>query len=321
MSNALRYEPRVLVRRVERRNPTMLMLLAHGLASIVLVPSYALAAAAIGTPGMRFHIEAVDTALRLAAHGGKGLIAQAGRLALYPMDSTRYFEFDWAWSRLRRLRRVRAYLDVSSPRFLPLTYVRRFGVERAWFINPDRADLDTTRQWANALSLSRRCHFSAEPIESAALDGERFDAITSISVFEHIVDERPALENVRRLLAPGGSLLLTLPCTAAGYDQYRDYDEYNLARPDSEGRFFFQRFYDVSSLRERVLSILGEPSQMTVYGESEPGYFGRNAQQKMKGLPYPFWREGYMMGRHFQIYSSIDALPGEGVIALEFERA
>ena len=150
----------------------------------------------------------------------KGLIAQAGRLALYPMDSTRYFEFDWAWSRLRRLRRVRAYLDVSSPRFLPLTYVRRFGVERAWFINPDRADLDTTRQWANALSLSRRCHFSAEPIESAALDGERFDAITSISVFEHIVDERPALENVRRLLAPGGSLLLTLPCTAAGYDQY-----------------------------------------------------------------------------------------------------
>ena len=57
---------------------------------------------------------------------------------------------------------------------------------------------------------------------------------------------------------------------------------------------------------------------MTVYGEREPGYFGRNAQQKMRGLPYPFWREGYMMGRHFQIYPSIDALPGEGVVALEF---
>jgi hypothetical protein len=67
-----------------------------------------------------------------------------------------------------------------------------------------------------------------------------------------------------------------------------------------------------------VFSILGEPRQMTVYGESEPGYFGRNAQQKMKGLPYPFWREGYMMGRHFRTYPSIDALPGEGVAALEF---
>jgi SAM-dependent methyltransferase len=313
-----RYEPRVLVHRVELRKPSALTLLMHGLASLVLVPSYALAAAAIGTPGMRFHLEAVDAALRLVARGGTGLVAQAGRLALYPMDSTRYFEFDWVWSRLQRLRRVRTYLDVSSPRFLPLTYVRRSDVEHAWFVNPDTADLSTTEQWAAALSLSNRCRFSPEPIESSALDGVRFDAITSVSVFEHIVDERPALENVRRLLGPGGSLLLTLPCTAAGYNQYRDYDEYNLAMPDSEGRFFFQRFYDASSLRERVFSILGEPSQMTVYGESEPGYFGRNAQQKMRGLPYPFWREGYMMGRHFQIYPSIDALPGEGVVALEF---
>ena len=67
-----------------------------------------------------------------------------------------------------------------------------------------------------------------------------------------------------------------------------------------------------------MFSILGEPRLMTVYGESEPGYFGRNAQQKMRGLPYPFWREGYMMGRHFRTYPSIDALPGEGVVALEF---
>ena len=188
-------------------------------------------------------------------------------------------------------------------------------------MNPDKADLSTTERWAAALSLSNRCRFSPDSIESSALGGERFDAITSISVFEHIVDERPALENVRRLLAPGGSLLLTLPCTAVGYNQYRDYDEYNLAGPDSEGRFFFQRFYDASSLRERVFSVLGEPSQTMVYGESEPGYFGRNAQQKMRGLPYPFWREGYMMGRHFQIYPSIDALPGEGVVALEFVNA
>ncbi len=318
MTEAPRYEPRVLVHRVELRKPSALTLLTHGLASIVLVPSYALAAAAIGTPGMRFHLEAVDAAVRLVACGGTGLIAQAGRLALYPMDSTRYFEFDWIWSRLRRLKRVRTYLDVSSPRFLPLTYVRRTDLECAWFVNPDTDDLATTERWAAALSLSNRCRFSSERIERFVSDEARFDAISSISVFEHIVDERPALENLRRLLTPGGSLLMTLPCTASGYDQYRDYDEYHLARPDAQGRFFFQRFYDASSLRERIFSVLGEPSDMTVYGESEPGYFGRNAQQKMRGLPYPFWREGYMMGRNFQLYPSIDALPGEGVVALEF---
>jgi hypothetical protein len=311
------YEPRTLVRRVEMRTPGALTLVAHGLASVVLVPSYALAATAIGTPGMRFHLEAVSTAVRLVTRGS-GLVAQAGRLALYPMDSTRYFEFGWVWSRLQRLSGVRTYLDISSPRLLPLSYVRRSDVERAWLVNPDSSDLETTRRWADALSLTGRCSFSDEPIESSRLDEGRFDAITSISVFEHIVNEGPALARVRSLLAPRGTLLLTLPCTAAGYDQFRDYDEYNLAKPDAQGRYFFQRFYDASSLRDRVFSILGEPRQMTVYGESEPGYFGRNAQQKMRGLPYPFWREGYMMGRHFRTYPSIDALPGEGVAALEF---
>jgi hypothetical protein len=259
----------------------------------------------------------VSAAIRLVTRGN-GLVAQAGRLALYPMDSTRYFEFDWVWSRLQRLGRVKNYLDISSPRLLPLSYVRRSDVEHAWFVNPDTSDLETTRRWADALSLSNRCGFSDVPIQSNQLDGQRFDAITSISVFEHIVNEGPALARVRSLLAPGGTLLLTLPCTAQGYDQFRDYDEYHLAKPDADGRYFFQRFYDAASLRDRVFSILGEPRQMTVYGESEPGYFGRNAQQKMRGLPYPFWREGYMMGRHFRAYPSIDALPGEGVVALEF---
>ena len=311
------YEPRVLVRRVEMRKPGALTLAIHALASVVLVPSYALAATAIGTPGMRFHLEAVSAAVRLVTRGN-GLVPQAGRLVLYPMDSTRYFEFDWVWSRLQRLKRVKNYLDISSPRLLPLSYVRRSDVERAWFVNPDTSDLETTRRWADALSLSDRCGFSDVPIESNKLSGQRFDAITSISVFEHIVNEGPALARVRSLLAPGGTLLLTLPCTAQGYDQFRDYDEYNLATPDAEGRYFFQRFYDGASLRDRVFSILGEPRLMTVYGESEPGYFGRNAQQKMRGLPYPFWRESYMMGRHFRTYPSIDALPGEGVVALEF---
>jgi hypothetical protein len=311
------YEPRVLVRRVERRMPTPLTLVTHGLASIVLVPSYALAAAAIGTPGVRFHLDAIDVAVRLVIRGGRKLVPHAGRLALYPMDSTRYFEFDWVWSRLRRLR-VRRYLDVSSPRLLPLTYVRRSDVRQACFLNPDRPDLATTEQWASALSLSGRCRFVAEPIESFSLDGAPFDAVTSISVFEHIADERPALAKVWSLLAPGGTLLLTLPCTAAGYDQFRDYDEYELTAPAADGRYFFQRFYDASSLRDRVFSVLGEPRQMVVYGEREPGFFGRNAQQKMRGLPYPFWREGYMMGRHFRNYPSIGGLPGEGVVALEF---
>jgi len=315
---APRYVPRRLIRRVEFRPPTPFTMATHALASVVMVPAYAAAATAIGTPGMRFHREALSVSLRLAMNGGSKLIRQAGRLALYPLDSTRYFEFDWVWSALMRLGHVRAYLDVSSPRFFPVSYARRSDVERAVLLNPDATDLATTEEWVAALSFSAKCRFRRQRVEDLDARDGLFDAITSISVFEHIVDERPALAALRRLLAPGGTALLTLPCAATGYDQYRDYDEYGLAAPDSEGRYFFQRFYDTASLRQRVLSVMGEPSRVVVYGEREPGFFGRNAEAKMRGLPYPFWREGYMMGRNFQIYPSIDDLPGEGVVALEF---
>lgn len=311
------YEPRVLIRRVPRRTPTTATLVAHALASVVLVPAYAAAAVAIGTPGMRFHREAIQMSLRLFVRGGRSLAAQAGRLALYPMDSTRYFEFDWVWSRLMRLGPVRSYLDISSPRLLPLCYARHSAVGRACLMNPDAADLSTSERWAAALSLQRKCRFLAAPVELAE-PGERFDVITSISVFEHTSNDTDALAAARRLLKPGGTFLLTLPCAASGYDQFRDYDEYGLSAPDVQGRYFFQRFYDEHSLGERVFSVLGEPRLMTVYGERQPGYFGRNAQQKMRGLPYPFWREPYMMGRHFQVYSSMADLPGEGVVAMEF---
>ena len=312
------YVPRRLIRRVEFRPPTPFTMATHGLASLVLIPAYAAAAAVIGTPGMRFHREAVAVAARLALRGGRTLRLQAGRLAIYPMDSTRYFEFDWAWSALMRLGRVNAYLDVSSPRLFPLCFARRSHVQRAVLLNPDAADMETTEAWASALGLAAKCRFLRQPVDDIDARDGSFDAITSISVFEHIADERRALAALRRLLKPGGTALLTLPCAATAYDQYRDYDEYGLAAPDAEGRYFFQRFYDTASLRERVLSVMGQPRRMVVYGEREPGFFGRNAEAKMRGLPYPFWREGYMMGRNFQIYPSIDELPGEGVVALEF---
>jgi SAM-dependent methyltransferase len=312
------YLPRRLVHRVDFRRPTPLTMATHALASLVLLPAYTVAATAIRTPGMRFHRDALGVAARLVAKGGTRRLAEASRLALYPMDSTRYFEFDWTWNALKRRGRVSAYLDISSPRLFPLCYARRSEVERAVLVNPDAADLAVTEAWVSALDISGKCRLRGEAVENLDPGDGRFDAITSISVFEHIADERAALEAVRRLLKPGGALLLTLPCAANGYDQYRDYDEYGLGSPDADGRYFFQRFYDLASLRERIFAMLGEPRQMVVYGEREPGFFGRNAEAKMRGLPYPFWREGYMMGRHFRTFPSIDALPGEGVVALEF---
>ena len=43
------------------------------------------------------------------------------------------------------------------------------------------------------------------------LDGERFDAVISSSVLEYLTDPRPALEEIARLLKPGGWTLFTVP--------------------------------------------------------------------------------------------------------------
>ncbi len=42
-------------------------------------------------------------------------------------------------------------------------------------------------------------------------DSESFDVITVLDVIEHIEDDGTALEDIRRLLAPGGRLLITVP--------------------------------------------------------------------------------------------------------------
>lgn len=312
------YEPRVLIKRVEQNAPTVRAIASHTLASALLGPAYVVRAALSGTPGMRFHVEGLDIARRLVMHAGTRALVQAGKLVVFPMDSTRYFEFDWVWNRLRRRPPAEHYLDVSSPRLLPLRYVRQRAVRRAVLINPDGRDLAVTRDCVAALGIADKCQLLERPIEQFDSGGDAFDAITSISVLEHIADERSALSTIWKLVKPGGVLLLTLPCTAAGYDQYRDFNEYNLVEPAVDGTYFFQRFYDERSLAERVYSVVGRPSSTAVYGERTPGFFGCNAERKMRGLPYPFWEEPLMMRDEFKLFPSIDALPGEGVIAMEF---
>src|SRR5688572_28021486 len=113
------YEQRPLIRRVERVAPTPGLVATHAIASAILGPVNAVRAALRGTPGMRFQIEAADVACRLALRGRREELVQAGKLLAFPMDSTRYFEFDWVWERLQQRPPAVRYLDVSSPRLLP----------------------------------------------------------------------------------------------------------------------------------------------------------------------------------------------------------
>ena len=55
------------------------------------------------------------------------------------------------------------------------------------------------------------------PDDDRAVAGERFDTVICLNVLEHVDDDRSALQAVRRLLAPGGRLVLLVPALQALY--------------------------------------------------------------------------------------------------------
>jgi len=236
------------------------------------------------------------------------------------MDSTRYFEFAYMWDALSKLS-IPRYFDVSSPRLFPIMVLLKKCELFAELLNPDAKDLTLTAHLVQALNLEKRCNLRECLISAAPFEPGSFDVITSISVVEHIPQDTEAVQKMWDLLKLGGRLLLTLPCAAQASEQYIDRDEYGLLIPDENGYFFFQRLYDQELLEDRIFSITGQPRRCVIYGEKSPGTLRRNLDRKRGDPHYPYWREPYMMGQDFSYFKELGELPGEGVIALEFEKS
>lgn len=295
--------------------------LAFGAAGLALSPAFLLLARLRGAPGLGFRGWYASLALRQLLLPGRHLpLHELYKLIVFPMDSVRYFEFQYVWDRVRKLS-VRSYLDVSSPRLLPLLLLRRRRDIEAVLLNPDRADLPITRKFAAAMGVQGRCTFSDSVIAEAPIAEGSRDLITCISVLEHIPRDREAVRKMWSLLQPGGRLLLTVPCAAKGAVEYTDRDKYGLLGTDAAGTVFWQRYYDWDLLGERIFAEIGQPAHVEIYGERARGAYARNVQQKMRyGWRYPGWREPYFMGSEFRHFDSLATLPGMGVIGMEFRK-
>ena len=287
------------------------------LKGILLSPLYLVMAHIAGAPGIGFH-------LRCVANGTSLLLTRRASLKtcysylFFPMDSTRYFEFHEVWKSAKGLAFTR-YLDVSSPRLMPLFLLKAAPGSTGVLINPDTSDLRATEKLANALGLKSRCEFFNGTLDNAGFTPGSFDLITCISVLEHIPHDKAVLNTMWSLLRPGGKLILTIPCMAQPLEQYISHNPYGLLNPGDDGYTFWQRYYDRERMECTIYSITGMPSRIAVYGENKYGFFFRNASMKrLLGSLYPFWREPYMMATEYQSFSSTDELPGEGVVMLEF---
>jgi SAM-dependent methyltransferase len=282
--------------------------------SLVFLP-YGLAVAWMkGVPGLGFHLRCVRLGLRaLAASESR----RAFLLIARPMDSFRYFEFEFAFGAARDAK-VRRYLDVSSPRLLPFMIVEVTPDLIADMLNPQPDDLKETAATATAVGLRARCRLDGCLIEDTPFAEETFDLITSISVIEHIPEDTRAVVTMWRLLRPSGKLVITVPCAKESCEEYTNLDEYGLLSKDKEGFVYWQRYYDRSALAERIWSVTGEPTRMSIFGERQPGKYDDNVNRKRSDPAYPYWREPIMMGTEYRYFDSLDDLPGMGVVAMEF---
>jgi hypothetical protein len=243
-----------------------------------------------------------------------------GELVLMPVDSTRYFEFAFALEQLPE--RPRRCLDVASPRLLSLYLAARRGLAIE-MLNPDAGDLAATRA-AAAAAPAPSLELREAGVDAIGAGGEVYDAIWSISVVEHIsggYDDRSAMRWMWESLAPGGALIVTVPCDREFREDYTDEDAYGLGAEEQGGRHFFQRMYDEAAVRERLIAPIGaEPKQVRWFGETRPGHYNERYEQAAVEGFRRMARDPREMVDNWREFPSWDAMPGVGVCCLAFEK-
>lgn len=131
---------------------------------------------------------------------------------------------------------------------------------------------------ARALIEQGKLRFLVRDAADLPFPAGSFEKIAAISVLEHILDERPVVRELARVLAPGGRLVVSVP-----YDPHRDEPRYFRRRAyvtGSESREdFYQRFYNDRNLEERLV----QPSGLALYSLDRFGERGFNAHNMLFG--------------------------------------
>ncbi len=97
---------------------------------------------------------------------------------------------------------ARRILDVGCGTGTMLTYLARFGDAQGVDIDPEAIE------YCHARGLTKVSQSGADTLP---FDNDTFDLVTALDVIEHIDDDLGAMRETRRVLRPGGRLLMTVP--------------------------------------------------------------------------------------------------------------
>jgi predicted SAM-dependent methyltransferase len=239
-----------------------------------------------------------------------------------PVSIVRYFEFPFCHQAIN-WEKVTNYLDVSSPRLFFLFLLDRYPHLSVNVINPDKSDLNETREIIEMLGFKKRVVLENQNALQLDYPDQHFDVVTSISVLEHIPSDgdQEAIKELWRVLKPGGKLIITVPCMKIYQEEYREKDVYGLGNPQKANQYFFQRLYDYESLKIRFMeSISSEPKTIQVFGEKEYGIFFEYEKRWIQNGLKETVKDPLHIVHDYKFFPSIDDLPGMGVCGLVFEK-
>ncbi len=183
-----------------------------------------------------------------------------------PMNYARIMELPLTHHLLAASRSDRI-LDVSSPKLLALLYAE------AGYRNVVAADLEEYFLGDfQAYIDNAKVAVATDVFDAAAhipyADGH-FDKIFSVSVLEHIPfdGDVKALREMLRVLNPTGAIVITLPAFKDYTEEWISSSPYWKSVQNDEGRTFFQRRYDQTTLLERVTAAGGVIKDLVLVGE------------------------------------------------------
>jgi ubiquinone/menaquinone biosynthesis C-methylase UbiE len=150
-------------------------------------------------------------------------------------------------------------LDVGSPKLfgLYLAYTKPVTVILTDFHK--RYIEEYISLWNSIQGTAKGCiEFTTADARSLCFDNDSFDIVYAMSVIEHVEGkdgDSIALQELKRVLKQGGLLIVSIPFGDHYIEQMIEtYSAYLTDGSDtSEDYSFFQRIYDMKSVKERIL--------------------------------------------------------------------
>jgi len=127
-------------------------------------------------------------------------------------------------------------LDLGCGTGIPLLEFLKMGFSAQGCDFVDKS-IDLTKQRLKEHDFDDNLVFSLDIEDSSTLSSQKFDIITSVGLFPHIIDDKQALQNTKSMLNDDGIVLI----------QYRN-DLFNLFTLNAYSEDFFKRLIDFDTL-------------------------------------------------------------------------